>query len=336
MRGKTKDRSIWWIILIPIAAALAAMCIGRYVIPVKDILRSLGSKITGQGTLGAAEELTLWKTRLPRIFLALIVGGGLSAAGAAYQSLFANPLATPDTLGVASGACFGASLAMLFGLKLAGIQVVSFLFGLLAVGLTFLAGSGKHSRGLSGIVLAGIMIGSLFNALISLIKFTADTENQLPVITYFLMGSLNGAGFEKLMLGAPPVLIGTVVLFLIRWRLNLLPLSQDEIRSTGVNVKALRITTVVCSTMITASCISMCGQVGWVGLLVPHMCRMLFGNDQTRLIPASVCIGAAFLVIVDTLARSITAAEIPVSVLTAIIGAPFFIILLRRSEGWQL
>ena len=186
------------------------------------------------------------------------------------------------------------------------------------------------------IVLAGIMISSLFTALVSLVKFVADTESQLPSITYWLMGSLSSAGFDSLLLGAPLIIVGIAVLLLLRWRLNILPLPEDEARATGTNVRLLRGITIACATAITASCVSMCGQVGWVGLLIPHICRMWFGNNHMSLVPASVSIGAVFMIAVDTLARSVSAAEIPISVLTAVIGAPFFILLMRRTEGWRL
>lgn len=327
----------WKIILplLPVAAALAALCIGRIGISPAAMLRSLSGHLTGGETLSLQLETVLWKIRLPRILLALLVGAGLSTAGCAFQSLFSNPLATPDTLGVASGSCFGAALGLLIGFNLIGVQLLSLVFGAAAVTLTWLSGSGR-GKGLNSIVLAGIMIGSLFTALVSLVKFTADTETKLPAITYWLMGSLDGASYRSLALGAPFILCGIVVLFLLRWRLNLLPLSEDEAVSSGVNIRALRVVTILCATAITASCISMCGQVGWIGLLVPHFCRMKFGNNHLSLLPASIFTGAAFLVLVDTAARSATAAEIPVSILTAILGAPFFIVLMRRSGGWQL
>lgn len=321
--------------LLPLLAALAALCIGRIAVPPADVLRSLWSHLAGEGPLPAQTETVLWKIRLPRILLALLAGAGLSTAGCVFQSLFSNPLATPDTLGVASGASFGAALGLLVGLDLIGVQLVSLLFGLCAVVLTWLAGTGR-GRNLNSIVLAGIMIGSLFTALVSLVKFTADTETKLPSITYWLMGSLDSAGYGSLLLGAPPILAGILVLFLLRWRLNVLPLSEDEARASGTNIRALRAAAILCSTAITASCVSMCGQVGWVGLLVPHMCRMKFGSNHLSLLPASVFTGAVFLVAVDTVARSATAAEIPISILTAMLGAPFFIALMRRSEGGRL
>ena len=322
------------LLILPILLGLAALCIGRISYPLPEILKVLAAKCTG-GAVDKQMNIVIWSIRMPRILLAMLVGAGLSVAGCAFQSLFSNPLATPDTLGVASGTSFGAALALLLGCNLLGVQGIAFAFGILAVTLTWLSAAGK-GRGLSSVVLAGIMIGSLFSSLVSLVKFTADPETQLPAITYWLMGSLSGAGFASLKWGAPCIAAGILVLFLLRWQLNVLPLGEDEAKSLGSNIRLLRIVTVICATAVTASSVAMCGQVGWVGLLIPHICRMAFGNDHRAIIPASVSLGAAFLVVVDTLARSISAAEIPISVLTAIIGAPFFIILMRRSRGWRL
>lgn len=335
---KTGHFGIGWkmvLILLPILVAVTALGIGRYLISPQEVLQVILGKFTGNVKVSDMAYKTVWNLRVPRILLALLVGGGLSAAGCAFQSLFANPLATPDTLGVASGASFGAALGILLGFDQIGMQILSFLMGIAAVALTWLGGSGK-GKGLSSVVLSGIMIGSLFNALVSLVKYTADAETKLPAITYWLMGGLNGTGYQSLLFGAPPIILGILVLFSIRWRMNLLPLSEEEARSSGVNIDLLQAVTVICATMITASCVSMCGQVGWVGLLIPHMCRMKFGSNHLSLLPASVSFGAVFLVLVDTAARTATASEIPVSILTAIIGAPFFIILMRKSGGWQL
>jgi len=331
------NNTLFWLILIlfPLLTSAAALLAGRFWIAPGDLIGSILSKLGGSYIPSLQTEQVLWNLRFPRILLALLVGGGLSAAGCACQSLFANPLATPDTLGVASGASLGAALGILWGLQAWGIQLTALAAGLMAVLLTYLAGSSRD-QGLGRLILAGIMIGSLFNALISLVKYLADTESQLPTITYWLMGSLNGKSYDSLALGAPLILAGIILLILLRWRLNLLPLPEDQATATGVNIKFLRITTILCATAITASCVSMCGQVGWVGLLIPHICRMLWGGNHLRLLPASISLGAGFMVIVDTLARSISPADIPVSILTAIIGAPFFILLMRRSEGWQL
>ena len=335
---KTGRLTVRWkivFIVLPIATALIALGIGRYFITPAEVMEAIVGRFTGEYTIDEMAYKTIWNLRIPRILLALLVGAGLSVAGCAFQSLFANPLATPDTLGVASGASFGAVLGILLGFDLLGMQILSFLMGAVAVTLTWLGGSGK-GRGLSSVVLSGIMMGSLFNALVSLVKYVADSETQLPAITYWLMGGLSGAGYHNLIFGAPPILLGIAVLLMIRWRMNLLPLSEDEAKSSGINIYRLRAVTVICATMITASCVSMCGQVGWIGLLIPHMCRMKFGSNHLSLVPASVSFGAVFLVVVDTVARTMTASEIPVSILTAIIGAPFFIILMRKSGGWQL
>lgn len=340
MRRADAAGSLSWparifLLVLPIFAALGALSIGRMSIPPADVAKSLLGGFSGVAGADTQIQTVVLSIRLPRVLLALLVGAGLSVAGCAFQSLFSNPLATPDTLGVASGASFGAAFALLWGFNLLGVQAVALVCGIAAVFLTWLSGAGKNG-GMNTVILAGIMIGSLFSALVSLVKFAADTESQLPAITYWLMGSLGSAGYGSLALGAPPILAGILVLYLLRWRLNILPLSEDEAKATGTNLRLLRAVTILCATAMTASCVSMCGQVGWVGLLVPHICRMKFGNNHMALVPASVSVGATFMLIVDTVARSATAAEIPVSILTAMIGAPFFIILMRRTGGWRL
>ena len=336
---------LYWkliLIVLPFVTALIALGIGRMSISPGEIFSVLRVGLFGGGAgevMPGVSEMaykTVIQLRLPRILLAVLVGSGLSVAGCAFQSLFANPLATPDTLGVASGASFGAALGILLGFNLVGIQVLGLLMGGAAVALTWLAGSGRDKGGLSYIVLSGIMIGSLFSALVSLLKYVADEESQLPAITYWLMGGLDKANYKTLSLGAPVIIAGVLLFMLIRWRMNLLPLSDDEARASGVNIRALRAVTVISATAITASAVSMCGQVGWVGLLIPHMCRMLFGNNHLSIVPASISLGAVFMIIVDTAARSMSASEIPVSILTAVIGAPFFIVLMRRSGGWRI
>ena len=328
----------WILILIvlPFIAAIIALGIGRMSISPGEIIDVLAVRLLGGHIENQLIEKTVMNLRMPRILLAALAGAGLAVSGCAFQSLFANPLATPDTLGVASGASFGAALGILMGFSLIGIQIMALLTGGLAVTLTWLAGSGRDRGGLSYIVLSGIMMGSLFSALVSLVKYVADEESQLPAITYWLMGGLDKANYKTLSLGAPVIVIGIVLFMLIRWRMNLLPLSDDEAKASGTDIRLLRAVTVVAATAITASTVSMCGQVGWVGLLIPHMCRMIFGNNHLSLVPASVSLGAVFMIIVDTLARSISAAEIPVSILTAIIGAPVFIFLMRRSGGWRI
>lgn len=335
-RSQTGELRLFWkicLLLFPIVFALTALCIGRMSLSVTEVIASIVAKITGAAQANGGTSQILWSIRVPRVILAALVGAGLSLSGCVFQSLFSNPLASPDTLGVASGASFGAALGILFGFGLIGSQLTALFFGGLAMLIARLAGKGQNS---SSFVLAGIVVGSLFQALLSLVKYSADTESVLPSITYWLMGSLSGKGMDVLALGAPFIIIGGLVLFLLRWRINVLPLSEDEARSTGTNITALRGICILCCTAITASCVSMCGQVGWVGILVPHICRMMFGANHLAVVPASISLGACFMILVDTIARSATAAEIPASILTAVIGAPFFIYLMRRGRGWQL
>lgn len=333
--GGFSARATVLLILLPVATAFLALGIGRIWISPREVFDAITTVFGREVEMELLVKKTVLNIRIPRILLGLLCGAGLSTAGCALQGFFANPLATPDTIGVASGASFGAAFGILLGFNFFGIQATAFVCGAAAVAFTWLATAGKNNRGPGAMILSGIMIGSLFSALVSLVKFMADTESQLPAITYWLMGSLNIAGYDDILIGAPVILAGLAVLMLIRWRLNLLVLSEDELTATGVNVKALRVITILCAAAMTASVVAMCGQVGWVGLIVPHFCRMKWGSNYMKLVPASISIGAAFVVVVDTLARSISAAEIPISVLTAIIGAPFFISLLRSSGRYR-
>lgn len=334
-----KRRIIFYtaLILLPIIVGVICLCVGRYTSTAPETLSALWRIMTEGVADGDNLAKIIRDMRMPRIVLAIIVGAGLSVAGLAFQSLFANPMATPDTLGVAGGASFGAVLALLLGARTTLTQITALLMGFVAVGLTLTIGRGKNSsRSLTAMILGGMIISSLFSALISLVKLVADTDSKLPAITYWLMGSLDSATWHTVVFALPFILIGVGLLYAIRWRLNILPLSDDEIRASGSNVNLLRILTALAGTMIVAACVSTCGQVGWVGLLIPHICRMAFGSDNMVLVPASVSIGAVFMILVDTAARSISPTEIPVSVLTAIIGAPVFIALLRKTGGWSL
>ena len=319
---KTAENTIFYIILgiLPFLAALICLGIGRYSMSVSETVTTLFSRFTNAKVDNTAYTV-IFNVRLPRIILAAVVGAGLSCAGAAFQGLFSNPLATPDTLGVASGASFGAVLAMLIGGNMIGIQGIALIFGLISCLITFL------------IVLAGLVVSSVFEALVSLMKYVADPQDELPVITYWLMGSMSRANYKNLVMGIPFIVIGIIIIFALRWRLNILSFNEDEARSLGVNVKILRVAFILASSMITASCVSMCGQVGWVGLLVPHISRMMRGNNNCKVIPVSISLGAFFMIVMDTFARSATASEIPISILTAIIGAPVFIVLLKKTGG---
>ena len=257
-------------------------------------------------------------------------------AGTSFQSLFSNPLATPDTLGVATGASFGAVIALLLCNNSVVVQLSALGFGLLSLAITCLVSKMNGRSSIIMVVLSGMVVSSIFQALVSLVKYTADTEEKLPAITYWLMGSMSRATTSALLIGAPFIIVGIIILFALRWRLNILSLNEDEAKSLGVNVKKLRVLVMIAATMVTASCVSMCGQVGWVGLLVPHAARMIYGSDNKKLIPAGIGMGATFMIVIDTIARAATSAEIPVSILTALIGAPFFVLLLRKTGGAKL
>ena len=331
---KTAENTIFYIILgiLPFLAALICLGIGRYSMSVSETVTTLFSRFTNAKVDNTAYTV-IFNVRLPRIILAAVVGAGLSCAGAVFQGLFSNPLATPDTLGVASGASFGAVLAMLIGGNMIGIQGMALIFGLISCLITFLIGRSSRRGSIVMIVLAGLVVSSVFEALVSLMKYVADPQDELPVITYWLMGSMSRANYKNLVMGIPFIVIGIIIIFALRWRLNILSFNEDEARSLGVNVKILRAAFILASSMITASCVSMCGQVGWVGLLVPHISRMMRGNNNCKVIPVSISLGAFFMIVKDTFARSATASEIPISILTAIIGAPVFIVLLKKTGG---
>lgn len=322
---------------LPVLTAILCLGVGRIQYTPLEIVQSLWKlAVSGRDSVDSQVYSVLINIRLPRVLLAVLAGGGLAVAGCAFQSLFSNVMATPDTLGVAAGASFGAALAILVGFNMVGVQLSALVTGFIAVALTYLISRKRGGSSTVMMILGGMVVSSLFQALTSLIKYVADPDSKLPAITYWLLGSLANINYRSLLLGAPFILAGVSLLFALRWKLNILALSEDEIRSLGNNVLGLRLTVAAASTMITASCISMCGQVGWVGLLVPHICRMLLGGNNRDLIPASISLGAVFMLVIDTVSRSATAAEIPISILTAVIGAPFFILLLRKSGGVHL
>lgn len=335
MKNRFIKQSAWiiGIVVALVAIMLLAMGFGRYSISVGQIINTLLPSSLAMEEIDPNVRTVIYSIRLPRVLLASLAGGGLAVSGAAFQSLFSNPLATPDTLGVATGASFGATLGIMLGFNSFGIQGCAFAAGIACVALVYFISRVKGESSMIMIILSGMVISSLFEAMVSLIKYTADPQDTLPEITFWLMGSLSGVGFDDLMFGSPFIVIGIIIIFTLRWKLNTLSLHEDEAKSLGVNVKVIRMLTIIASAMITASVVSLCGKIGWVGLLIPHVSRMIFGNNNKSIVPASIGLGAIFMVIIDTIARSATASEIPISILTAVIGAPFFIILLRKTGG---
>ena len=310
--------------------------LGRYPISPMDVLKILSSHLLhiGQVTLGIIDTVVM-QIRLPRILAAMVVGASLALAGVSFQGLFRNPLVSPDILGVSSGAGFGAALAILLGGNQLAIQVTAFGFALLAVGISYSISKMVKGNPTLSLILAGMAIASLFGALLSLVKYVADPVNQLPAITYWLMGSLASVGQKSLLYAAVPMLIGITVLILIRWRFNVLAMGEEEAKALGVDTGRLRIIIVVCCTMITASAVCISGTIGWVGLVIPHIGRALVGPDHKKLLPVCLLIGAAFLLLIDDIARVVASVEIPIGILTAIVGIPFFVFLLKRGgRGW--
>ena len=304
---------------------------GRYDVPLGQVVRILLSRVfTVAQTWTDNMAIVVWNVRMPRILLACLVGCALSAAG--YQTVFQNPMAAPDILGASSGACFGAALAILTGQSSVMVTVFAFLSSLLTVVLVYLIGSHTRGNRVVSILLAGIMVGSLFSAGTSYIKLVADPSNQLPQITYWLMGSLSGTRMKTVGFAAVCMAVGLLPLLLLRWRMNLLTLSADEARSMGVNTDRLRLVVILSATVLTAASVSVSGMIGWVGLVIPHLSRRLVGNDCRYLLPMSMVFGAAFLLLVDNLARCLTAVEIPIGILTAFVGAPFFVYLMIKGD----
>lgn len=320
--------------LLLIGTMVAAAGIGRYMIPFDRVLSILASSVLNiEPGWTEVEATVIWSIRVPRIVLAVLIGAGLSVSGAALQALFANPLVSSHVLGVSYGAGFGAALGILLSENPLLIQALAVLFGIIAIGLTYRIGHSKKGIQLYMLVLAGVVVGALFQALISLIQYVADPEEKLPSIVYWLMGSLGGTSLSDLKLGVPLIGIGILMIWCIRWHLNVLSLSEEEAHSMGVNLKLLRGMIIVATTIITAVAVSLSGIIGFVGLVIPHFARMMVGHEHRVLIPATILLGGIYLLVIDTMARSVTAAEIPLSVLTAIIGAPFFALLLRRTGG---
>ena len=315
-----------------LALFLLSFVVGRYGVPLGQVVRiPLSGVLPLEQTWTDNMAIAVLNVRLPRILLACLVGCGLSAAGTGYQTVFQNPMAAPDILGASSGACFGAALAILTGQGAVMITVFAFLASLLSVALVYLVGNHTRGNRVVNLLLAGIMVGSLFSACTSYIKLVADPTNQLPQITYWLMGSLSGTRMGTVRFAAVCMAVGLVPLLLLRWRMNLLTLSPDEARAMGVHTDRLRLAVILSSTVLTAAAVSVSGMIGWVGLVIPHLSRRIVGSDCRRLMPMACLFGAAFLLLVDNMARCLTATEIPIGILTAFVGAPFFIYLMVRG-----
>jgi iron complex transport system permease protein len=317
---------------------LGSLALGKYPVSPHDLFAVLWSKLTGAPSgVSPAVATVVWQIRLPRIAAAVLIGAALAAAGSTYQGLFRNPLVSPDTLGVAAGAGLGAVLGIFLSLSVALVQVLAFAGGLGAVLVVYLVGAAMRGRDpLLVLVLAGVAMGTLLGSAISLVKVFADPYNQLPAITFWLLGSLTSITLHDVASVVPAIVIGLVPLYLLRWRMNLMTLGDEEARALGVEAGRLRVLFIASATLITAAAVSISGIIGWIGLIIPHAARLLAGPEFSRLLPAAMVLGAGYLLAVDTLARTMAAIEVPIGILTAFIGAPFFLWLLATARrGWQ-
>lgn len=317
-----------------LAVLLGSLLVGRYALSPGQLVHMLWARISG----GAADwpisdDKVVFAVRLPRVAAAALVGAALAVSGAAYQGMFRNPMVSPDILGASTGAGFGAAVAILLGAGYFGISAAAFCCGLLAVAAAWLVSRLSKAGQAVALILAGMMISSLFSAGTSFVKLVADTQQQLPAITYWLMGSLSSIKDKDVVFLAIPVALGMIPLFFLRWRMNLLTVGEEEAQSMGVNTRRLRGAVIVCATLLTSASVAVSGMIGWVGLVIPHFCRMLFGYDYRRLIPAGALFGAAFLLAVDDIARLVTTGELPLGILTAFVGAPLFLYLIATGGG---
>lgn len=315
-----------------------SLMLGRYQVSLGDMGAVFYARIFGtECTVSEMIQSVILKVRIPRICAAILIGGALSTAGATYQGLFKNPMISPDILGASAGAGFGAAMAILLSLPFIFIQFSAFAFGLLAVGLACLICK-MVSRGKDALlilVLSGMIVATFFSSLITLLKYVADPQSKLPEITYWLMGGLSTVSAGDVGMMLVPFTIGIVPLFLLRWQLNAMAFGDEEAKAMGLNTKRLRGIYIVSATLLTAAAVAVCGMIGWIGLVIPHLTRMLVGPNHKYLIPASFLMGGIFLLLVDDLARTLFTVEIPLGILTSIIGAPFFVyLLLKRKKGW--
>lgn len=334
---KSNKTIFFFLIVLLIVLAFLSILVGRYPVSINEVFTALYSKVFSlEHNLPETVDTVIFNIRLPRILGAILVGAALSVSGAAYQGIFKNPLVSPDVLGASAGAGFGAALAIILSWNNLGIQIMAFVFGLVAVFITYLISSRfKKSDTNLILILAGILIGTLFSSFISLLKYVADPYEKLPAITFWLMGSLSRITMNDIYFILIPVAIGIIPLYLVKWRLNIMAFGDEEAQTLGINPRRFRFIVILASTLLTAAVVSISGIIGWVGLLVPHLARLLVGPNYKVLLPASMLIGSSYLLLVDTLARLVLPMEIPLGILTSIIGAPVFIYLLAYSRrGW--
>jgi len=325
-------------VAVLVLGLLLAFTVGRYPVSLADLVNVLLAKISGRQTdVAAAAESVILQVRGPRVLAAALVGGALAVSGTAFQGLFRNPLVSPDILGASSGAALGAVIGIFLSLGVFAIQGFAFIGGLVAVAAVYVIGSAVRARDpILVLVLTGVVVGALLGAGVGLMKYLADPYNQLPAMTFWLLGSLAASNASDLLPLFIPVSLGAIVLLALRWRMNVMSLPEEEARALGVATGPLRVVIVAAATLTTSASVATAGIIGWVGLVVPHLARSLVGPDFARLLPASAILGAGYLLLIDTLARTMAEVEIPLGILTAVIGTPFFIWLLASMQrNWS-
>jgi len=336
LADNTRKRRLIYLLLVvaPLAFIFVSLFLGRYPISIPDVIYILWCKISRTPcSLPGICQTLVWDIRLPRAILGALVGGCLSISGAAFQGIFRNPLVNSGILGVSSGAGFGAALAIILFNAIAPTYIFAFAFGILAVILSYLIARVYNATPTIMLVLGGVIVSSVFSALISLTKYVADPMDQLPAIVFWLMGSLASARYQDIAIAGIPMLIGIGGMLAIRWRINVMSMGDKEAQSLGINPVLNKGIVIACATLATAGAVCVSGIIGWVGLVMPHIGRMLVGNDNRVLIPTSLSLGACFLILVDNLGRMLTGSEIPLGILTALVGGPFFVYLLKRTKG---
>jgi iron complex transport system permease protein len=335
-KGRRKKLTTAALILSPFIVFILSLFIGRFHASPTDVITALMSKIVPSLGHDIPDTLktAILNVRLPRLILAFLVGASLSISGASYQGIFRNPLVSSHILGVASGASFGAALGIFMGMPMMIVQLLAFVFGLLAVGIALTINRFYKSSAALTLVLAGIIIGSFFSSLVSFITYTADPNMKLPAIIFWLMGSLASSSARDLAFAVIPITMGIIVLILIRWRINILSLGDEDAKAMGLDPGRWRVVIILCCTLITSVSVSVCGVIGWIGLVIPHFGRMIAGPNHKSLLPACVSIGGIYLMLMDDLARTISSAEVPLGILTGIIGAPIFAYLLTKGARW--
>lgn len=327
-----------WLMMavFPVCLFITSLFLGRYFVPPAEVIAILANKVFGlpiEPFWDQTAETVVIKVRLPRAIMAALVGAGLSMSGAAFQGMFQNPLVSPFILGVSAGASFGAAIGLVLELPAFAIQGLAFIFGIIAVAITYTTARIYKVTPILMLVLSGMVVSAFFQAMLSLVKFIADDDEKLPAITFWLMGSLGSVSLDDLPIATIPICISMFGLYLVRWKLNVLSMGDRESRALGVNNELIKLIIIVCTTVISSTAVAFCGIIGWVGQVIPHFCRMIVGPDHKVLIPATMIVGAGYLIMIDNLCRLLSTTEIPLGILTAVIGAPVFAYLLRKTKG---